>query len=190
MTLSSWFRDYVYIPLGGNRVSPARFIVNIMTVWALTGFWHGADWNFIIWGAYFGVILLIEKEFLGDMLSRSSAFLRHVYVLVVIFISWALFDGDGLQDIAYNISKIFGAGSSSFFSQEALYYLRSYMIPLVVGAIGCTPIPKRLVQKLAETRAAAKALAIAEPLALGILLLTATAFMVDGSFNPFIYFRF
>ena len=190
MSLSGWFRDYVYIPLGGNRVSPGRFVFNIMAVWALTGFWHGADWNFILWGLYFGIILLAEKQILGKLLDRAPKFLQHVYVLLVIFISWTIFDGQGLGDIAGRIGRIFGAGSNGFVGREALYYLRSYMIPLAAGAIGCTPLPRFLAGKLAGRAAASKVLTIAEPLALGILILTATAFIVDGSFNPFIYFRF
>jgi alginate O-acetyltransferase complex protein AlgI len=190
MTLSGWFRDYVYIPLGGNRVSSVRFVFNIMAVWALTGFWHGADWNFILWGVYFGVILLIEKQFLGDLLSRLPVYLRHIYVLIIIFISWTLFDGQGPQDILYHIGRVFGVGPGGFFSKEAFYYLQSYAVPFIAGAIGCTPYPRRLAQKLGETKAFMKTMAVVEPLALCLLLFVATAFIVDGSFNPFIYFRF
>ena len=190
MTLSGWFRDYVYIPLGGNRVSPGRFALNIMAVWALTGFWHGADWNFILWGLYFGLILLVEKHFLGRILDRSPGFLRHIYVLFIVFISWVLFDGQGLTDIVRQIGRVFGAGSDRFAGLEAVYYLRSYMIPLALGVMGCTPLPKLLAAKLEGAKSMSGIFAVAEPLVLGILLLTATAFVVDGSFNPFIYFRF
>ncbi|MCL1804633.1 MAG: MBOAT family protein [Clostridiales bacterium] len=190
MTLSGWFRDYVYIPLGGNRVSVGRFMVNIMVVWALTGFWHGADWNFILWGLYFGLILLIEKHFLGKLLDRWPRPLRHAYVLFVVLISWTLFDAQGLSEILSRVGRVFGAGSSGFAGREALYYLRSYMLPLAAGLIGCTPLPKLLMGKLERAKPISGILTFAEPLALAALLLTATAFIVDGSFNPFIYFRF
>ena len=186
MTLSGWFRDYVYIPLGGNRVSDRRFIINIMVVWTLTGFWHGADWNFMLWGLYFGLLLLVEKQFLHRLLDRAPAPLRHLYALLAISIGWIIFDGQGLWGVALQIGRSFGFGASGIASKEALYYLRSYMIPLAAGAIGCTPLPKQLAGKLAGT----KAQLFFEPLGLGLLLLTATAFIVDGSFNPFIYFRF
>ena len=190
ISLSGWFRDYVYIPLGGNRVSPARFVFNIMAVWALTGFWHGADWNFLLWGVYFGVILLAEKHIIGKKKRRSPRILRHIYVLMVIFIGWTLFDGQSLGDIAREMGRMFGFGTSGLYGKAALYYLRSYMVPLLAGAIGCTPLPKLLARKLEEAKTFSKAFAIAEPLFLGALLLIATAFIVDGSFNPFIYFRF
>lgn len=186
MSLSSWFRDYVYIPLGGNRVSAGRFAFNILAVWTLTGFWHGADWNFMLWGFYFGAILLVEKHFLGGWLEKTNGFLKHIYVLLIIFFSWTIFDGQGLHGTIQVIGGMFRPGAGGAVGKEALYYLRSYMAPLIVGIIGCTPLPKNLVGKLAG----AKAMTVAEPMALGLLLLLSTAFIVDGSFNPFIYFRF
>jgi alginate O-acetyltransferase complex protein AlgI len=187
MSLSSWFRDYVYIPLGGNRVPKWRHAFNILVVWALTGFWHGADWNFILWGAFFGVVLLAEKFFLGKLLEKTPKAVRHIYVMLVVFVSWAFFDAAGLGVSFGVIGRMFGAGAGALADREALYYLRSYALPLIIGIIGATPLPKFLAGKAAEKKALVTAL---EPLILAALLIAATACMVDGSFNPFIYFRF
>ena len=186
MTLSGWFRDYVYIPLGGNRVKKLRNVFNILIVWMLTGFWHGANWNFILWGGYFGVVLLIEKLFLAKLLSKAPRVIRHVYVIVIVFISWAFFDAVGFNAAFAVIGNMFGGGGT-FTSPEALYYLRSMAIPLTVGVIGCTPLVLKVAKKIRENRVLATVL---EPVVLLLILVAATASMVDGSFNPFIYFRF
>jgi len=187
MTLSGWFRDYVYIPLGGNRVKTARHILNIMIVWMLTGFWHGADWNFILWGGYFGIVLLIEKFFLNNLLQKAFKPIRHIYVILIVFISWAFFDATGFGEAFNIIGRMFGAGASAFAGKESLYYLRSYAVPLVIGVIGATPLIKSVTDKLKEKKTLVTVL---EPIILAVLLIASTASMVDGSFNPFIYFRF
>jgi len=187
MTLSGWFRDYVYIPLGGNRVKTPRFVFNILIVWMLTGFWHGADWNFILWGGYFGLVLLVEKFFLGKILEKAPKALRHVYVILIVFVSWAFFDATGFGEAFSVIGRMFGAGASAFAGNEPMYYLRSYAIPFVIGIIGATPLVRNLAGKIGEKKQLATVL---EPLALALILIAATANMVDGSFNPFIYFRF
>jgi len=187
MTLSGWFRDYVYIPLGGNRVKKFRFIINILIVWMLTGFWHGADWNFIIWGGYFGLVLLIEKFFLGKLLEKAPKVFRHVYVILIVFISWAFFDAAKLGDTFVAIGRMFGVGTTTFAGSEPLYYLRSYALPIVIGIIGATPLIKVISDKLRTTKFP---LTVVEPVILVLILTAATANMVDGSFNPFIYFRF
>jgi len=186
MTLSGWFRDYVYIPLGGNRVKAVRHIVNILIVWMLTGFWHGADWNFILWGGYFGIVLLIEKFFLGNALQKAPKVVRHIYVILIVFISWAFFDATGFGAAFVVIGRMFGAGGV-FASAESLYYLRSYAVPLIVGVIGCTPLVLKIAKRASEKQRLAVWL---EPAALLLLIVASTASMVDGSFNPFIYFRF
>ena len=186
MTMSGWFRDYIYIPLGGNRVNAPRHVFNIMVVWMVTGFWHGADWNFILWGGYFGVVLLIEKFFLGAILEKAPKVLRHVYVMVIVFISWAFFDAIGFNAAFTVIGRMFGAGGI-LASNEALYYLRSYAGLIVIGVIGATPLIKSLAGKLEVKK---PLVSILEPIALLLLLIASTASMVDGSFNPFIYFRF
>ena len=187
MSLSSWFRDYVYIPLGGNRVKPLRHVFNILIVWMLTGFWHGADWNFILWGGYFGLVMLIEKFFLGKVLEKSPKLLRHVYVMLIVFVSWCFFDSIGSEASFAVIGRMFGIGVSEFAGSEALYYLRSYAAPFIIGIIGTTPLIKTLaemidVRKLSTT--------VLEPVVLAMILIASTASMIDGSFNPFIYFRF
>jgi len=186
MTMSGWFRDYIYIPLGGNRVKPLRHVFNIMVVWMVTGFWHGADWNFILWGGYFGVVLLIEKFFLGSVLEKAPKVLRHVYVMVIVFISWAFFDASGFGAAFAVIGRMFGAGSV-FAGSEALYYLRSYAVLFVLGVVGATPLLKSVAGRLEGKNLLTSVL---EPVVLLVLLVAATASMVDGSFNPFIYFRF
>jgi len=187
MTLSGWFRDYVYIPLGGNRVTRRRQVFNIMAVWMLTGFWHGAAWNFILWGGYFGVILMIEKFFIGKTLEKSPKPLRHVYVMLIVVVGWAFFDAQGFGAAFSVIGRMFGLGAAAFAGADSVYYLRSYAVPLILGVIGATPLVKTLAEK-----AVAKSLPVAAPEAaiLAAILISATASMVDGSFNPFIYFRF
>ena len=187
MSLSSWFRDYVYIPLGGNRVRAPRFVLNIMVVWMLTGFWHGADWNFILWGGFFGIILLLEKFFLGKALEKSPKPLRHIYVMLMVFISWAFFDASGFGEAFAVIGRMFGAGVSGAAGSEAVYYLRSYAVPLLLGAVGATPLLKLIAEKLSAKRGL---MTVLEPLVLLLILIASTARIVDGSFNPFIYFRF
>ncbi|MCL2391470.1 MAG: MBOAT family protein [Oscillospiraceae bacterium] len=186
MTLSGWFRDYVYIPLGGNRVKMLRYVLNILIVWMLTGFWHGADWNFILWGGYFGIVLLIEKLFLGKVLLNVPRVVRHVYVMLIVFISWAFFDAVGFEAAFTVIGRMFGAGGM-FASDASMYYLRSYALPLIVGIIGSTPLVIRAAQRINEKRTLTTVL---EPVVLLLILIASTASMVDGSFNPFIYFRF
>ncbi|MCL2367065.1 MAG: MBOAT family protein [Oscillospiraceae bacterium] len=186
MTLSGWFRDYVYIPLGGNRVKVLRHVFNIMLVWMLTGFWHGADWNFILWGGYFGVVLLVEKLFLGKALRKAPKAVRHIYVILIVFISWAFFDALGFNEAFTVIGRMFGAGGT-LASREALYYLRSYAVPLVIAVIGSTPLIMKLAQKIDTKK---RLVVVLEPVVLLLILIVSTASMVDGSFNPFIYFRF
>jgi len=187
MSLSSWFRDYVYIPLGGNRVKPLRHVFNILVVWMLTGFWHGADWNFILWGAYFGIVMLVEKFFLAKALDKAPKPLRHVYVMLVLFVSWTFFDSVGFGAAFVLIGRMFGVGASGFAGGEALYYLRSYAVPIIIGIVGTTPLVKSLGGKIAVKRIPGTVL---EPVVMAVILVATTASMVDGSFNPFIYFRF
>lgn len=186
MSLSSWFRDYVYIPLGGNRKSKKRFIFNILIVWFLTGFWHGADWNFIIWGLFYGILLLIEKFFIGELVGKLPSWVQHIYVMLVVMVGWVFFDAENLLAAVDTISRMFLIGTETFINKESLYYLRSYLFPLTISIVGCTPLPKHMAAKLDKK----KMMIIFEPLYIAILLVTTTAFLVDGSFNPFIYFRF
>ena len=189
ISLGTWFRDYVYIPLGGNRVSKLRWLGNIFVVWLLTGFWHGAAWNFIIWGLYFAVFLVIEKLFLLEYLKKSKI-LSHIYVLFAVIISFVIFGASDINSAAECIRDMLGFGDIPLISAEQSYYLRSFGIILIIAVIGATEFPKKLVSGFEKTRYGKTVTAIAEPVFLGMLLLVSTAYLVDGSFNPFLYFRF
>ncbi len=182
MSLGSWFRDYVYIPLGGNRVNTLKFIRNILVVWMFTGFWHGAAWNFIVWGLYFAVLLLLEKFVLKKFLEKNRI-LSHIYVLFLVMISFVIFNAADMKEALIYIGGLFGYGSYSIVSAEFFYYLRSFGAVMIMAVIGATPIPKKLVSKL-------KICGYIEPIFLAVLLILCTAYLVDGSFNPFLYFRF
>ena len=182
MSLGSWFRDYVYIPMGGSRVNKGRMFFNIFTVWMLTGFWHGAAWNFIIWGLYFAILLVIEKVFLLKYLNNSKI-LSRVYLLLAVVISFVIFNATNMGEAFQYIGGMFGAGGVPLVSAEALYYLRSYGLIFLIAVVGATPLPKLAVSKF-------KAVHWAEPTFLLVLLVMVTAYLVDGSFNPFLYFRF
>ena len=189
MSLGSWFRDYLYIPLGGNRVPRGRWIFNIAVVWAATGLWHGAAWNFVAWGIFFAVLLVLEKLFLKKWLERSPV-LGHAYVMLLVIISFVLFDATSLRGAGETIGAMFGAGGLPAVSFEALYNLRSYAVVLILGIIGSTPLPKLAVERIRKTSGGAVLINAAEPVALVALLAVSTAFLIDGSFNPFLYFRF
>ena len=189
MSLGSWFRDYVYIPLGGNRVPKWRWFVNIFVVWMLTGFWHGAAWNFIIWGLCFAVLLVIEKLWLLKHLEKAKGW-NHVYVVFLVLISFVIFNATDMTEAFSYIGGMFGAGGVPFVSPEFLYYIKSYGITLVLAIIGATPLVKTVVNKLACKVQTQKLVNLLEPVVLVILLLVMTAYLVDGSFNPFLYFRF
>ena len=189
ISLGSWFRDYVYIPLGGNRVTKGRWIFNIFTVWFLTGFWHGAAWNFIIWGLYFVVFLLVEKFWLGKYIEKARVW-NHIYVLFFIMISFIIFDASSMQEAGKNIAGLFGIGTIGFASMESIYYLKNYLLIFLAAIIGATPLPKKIYEKIMDVPAGRKVVNVVEPLLLAGLFLIITAFLVDGSFNPFLYFRF
>lgn len=185
MTLGGWFRDYVYIPLGGNRVPRLLYIRNIFVVWALTGLWHGAAWNFVVWGLLFGVLLTAEKLFLDKWLQKCGRILPHVYVMAVVVLSFVLFNASSMQGALADIAAVLGLTGAPFAGTLSLYYLKSYAVLLAVSVVGCTPWPKKLALALPEG-----VRAVLEPVAMAVLLLLVTAYLVDGSFNPFLYFRF
>ena len=189
MSLGTWFRDYLYIPLGGSRCSRIRHIFNILVVWMATGFWHGAAWNFVFWGLFYAVLLMAEKFFLLPALKKGRA-LPHVYVLLAVTLGFVLFDAASLKDALHQLGTLFGAGTASGLGTEALYMLRSYGVVLALAALGATPLPAMLWKKVQEAKSLAPVLTVAEPLCTFALLALCTAFLVDGSFNPFLYFRF
>ena len=189
MSLGSWFRDYVYIPLGGNRVSRGKWLRNILVVWLLTGLWHGAAWNFVLWGLFFAVFLTAEKLWYGRALAKTHV-LKHVYVLLLIVVSFVLFDAGSVSEAIHTIGALFGAADVPLTNPISLYYLRSFAVVFLVGIIGATPLPKRAVERLTAAKAGATVVDVLEPLVLVALLAVSTGYLVDGSFNPFLYFRF
>ncbi len=199
MTLGLWFRDYVYIPLGGNRVPKRKWFRNIFVVWMFTGIWHGASWNFLFWGLYFALLLILEKHGLLKRLEKMIWF-KYVYVLFFVMISFVIFNAPDMWTAFVDIGRIFGAGELPFVSTETLYYLKSYGITMIVGIVGCLPvipwISGKILQITEQDTMQKKAavlrilLGIARPVVLIFLVLLSTAYLVDGSFNPFLYFRF
>ena len=186
MSLSSWFRDYIYIPLGGNKVTKIKWIRNILIVWLLTGIWHGAAWNFLIWGLYFGVILILEKIFFGKVLEKLPQLLSRMYVLLIVMISFIIFNSENTSQILKNLSGLIGYKNIPLVSLESIYYFKSYLIIIIIGIIGSTPIMK----KIFEMEKLKKIVNILEPIFLIFILILSTSYIVDGSFNPFLYFRF
>lgn len=189
ISLGSWFRDYVYIPLGGSRVSKLKFLRNIVIVWLLTGIWHGAAWNFVVWGLMFAALLLLEKIFLLPLLDKIGK-IRHVYVLLLLLPSFVVFNAADMGEALTDICRLVGLGGLPLISAESVYYLKSYALTLLVAIIGATPLPAWFAAQLGARKVGERVLNLLEPLVLVILLLVVTAFLVDGSFNPFLYFRF
>jgi len=187
ISLSSWFRDYVYIPLGGNRVSKLKWFRNIFVVWFLTGFWHGASWNFIIWGLYFGVILVIEKVFLKKFIDKTKVF-KYIYTLFIVVISFLIFNTES-RDIIPSLKNMFFLNDVNFSGKEVLYYLKSNIVFLMICIISATPLLKNLVGRVRKTKFKV-VIDVLEPICYLLLLILSTAFLVDEAFNPFLYFRF
>ncbi len=184
MSLGSWFRDYVYIPMGGNRVKKSRWILNILTVWLLTGLWHGAAWNFVLWGLMFAALLLIEKWV--PALQKLPTILRRAYVLLAVVISFVLFNAETITQAGSDLAGMFGFGGVPAVTAETVYYLRSYAVLFVAGIVGATPLVKHAASRIYQTKIGA----VLEPIVLILLLLICSAYLVDGSFSPFLYFRF
>lgn len=189
ISLGSWFRDYLYIPLGGNRKGKGRQLLNILLVWLATGLWHGADWTFVLWGLLYAALLTAEKLFLLRGLKKLRV-LNHIYVLLFVTLGFVLFDTDSVRSAAASVCAMFGGGGLPLAGQESLYALRSGAVLLLSAAVGATPLPRRLITAVQQKQAGRAVLAVLEPVGLCLLLAVCTAFLVDGSFNPFLYFRF
>ena len=183
ISLGSWFRDYLYIPLGGNRKGSARQLLNILLVWLATGLWHGAAWNFVLWGLLYAVLLTAEKLFLLRGLQKLHV-LNHVYVLLFVTLGFVLFDASSVQDAAQSIRAMFGGGGLPLVSAESLYELRSCTVLLLLAVAGATPLAKSLCAAVQRSRAGKPALAVLEPVGLTALLAVCTACLGDGSCNP------
>lgn len=186
ISLGNWFRDYLYIPLGGNRGSLCKVLRNIIIVWFLTGFWHGASWNFILWGIFFAVLLILEKFFLKEFLAQHK-YVSHVYLLFTIVVSFVFFRNTNLTVLMEQLKGMFLLTDIPLVSQEALYYLKSYFFTFVFAIIGATPMLSRGYRIVKERHSI---IAACEAVIMGLLLLVVTGYLVDSSFNPFLYFRF
>ena len=192
ISLSTFFRDYVYIPMGGNRCSKARQILNIFVVWMLTGFWHGAAWNFIVWGLYYGVLLIIEKLFLGKILEKLPKIIRWLYTILIVIIGWVFFYHESLADGAHQVGAMFGIGSASGTDATAIYCLKQYFVLLIIAAIACVPW-KDVFRKITKKEAnytGSTFFTVEKFIVATVLLVLCIVFLAGSSFNPFLYFRF
>lgn len=183
ISLTTWFREYVYFPLGGNRVSRIKWVRNILAVWLLTGIWHGAGWNFLLWGLYYALWMLAERLFLGRWLEKLPGALRHVYTMLVVLVGWALFAVEGLDQLAAFLGTLFGGGQ--LWAAVDGYHLRSYLPLLAILTAASTPLMKNRWDRLGE-----RARSVLTPVLVLAALVLCTASLVDASYNPFLYFRF
>ena len=185
ISLSTWFREYLYIPLGGNRCSKPRWMFNLLVVWAATGIWHGASWNYLLWGLYFFVLLMMEKFFLLNLLKKAPALVGHVYTLFFVLVSWAIFGLENFTQLTAYLKVMFGLGGVPLINGELGYYLSSYLPILCVAALASTPLGVSLYRRgsVRVQQVACTVLVVAG-------LVVCTAYLVDGTYNPFLYFRF
>lgn len=184
ISLSSWFRDYVYIPLGGNRRKTPRVILNLMIVWLLTGLWHGASWNFVAWGVFYGVLLILEKYVLHRVLEHLPKLLRRVLTMLCVMIGWVLFSAGSLHDALSYLKVMFGGGAA-LMDADAKYLIATNFVLLIIGAVCAVPLYRRFLQK-ADPKVISRLKIAAFPL----LLLLCIIFMISETYNPFLYFRF
>ena len=182
ISLSTWFREYLYIPLGGNRCSKGRWLLNLLIVWAATGIWHGASWNYLFWGLYFFCLLMVEKLLLGKWLEKLPAIFQHLYVIFLVLISWTIFALEDLGQMGSYLQVMAGLKGSPMVDGQTLYYLRGFLPMLLLAGVGATPLTAKLWQRV--TSPALRILA----LTLGLIL--CTAYVVASTYNPFLYFRF
>jgi alginate O-acetyltransferase complex protein AlgI len=187
MSLSQWFRDYLYIPIGGNRVSMPRWALNILVVWSLTGFWHGASWNFMFWGFYFGLLLLVERLFLSKVLERLPGALGHIYTLLVVLISWVIFELGSPADIFQYLGNMFFVNGIDIYNFESLYVLRSNLVLLLIAGIGAVPLFNKIYERFSTI---VFVRAVIMPVFYVVVLTVSIAYLIDSSFNPFLYLRF
>ncbi len=191
MSLGTWFRDYLYIPLGGNRRSRPRWLFNIFIVWMATGFWHGAEWNFVLWGILFAVLLMAEKLWLLKILNQLKLhFFKHIYTLFLVTISFVIFDAVSVREAFSTIISMLGFSSLPAVSFESIYYLKSYAVILMTAILGATPVMAGFIRRIRQMKYGTPVINVFELVYLTALLVVCTAYLIDGSFNPFLYFRF
>lgn len=190
ISLGTWFKDYVYIPLGGNRDGKYKQIRNILIVWLLTGIWHGANWTFLIWGLLFGIILIIEKIFLNKFMEKLPSFIKRIYVLFIVMILFIIFNAENMSVALTNIKGLFGMNGEVFVNDYTLHYLKSYLPLLIISLFGATPFIKILIDKLRKNKYVNNIINILEPILIVMILVVVTSYLIDNSYNPFLYFRF
>ena len=190
ISLGTWFKDYVYIPLGGSREGTKKLIRNILIVWALTGIWHGASWNFIVWGLMFGIILIIEKLWFNKYLEKLPNILKRIYVLFIVMISFIIFRADNLSEAFKIINGLFVFNKDVFINEITIYNLKNYFVVILIAILAATPILKNLIIKLKKNKKANYLINLLEPFYIVFLLIIVTAYLIDNSYNPFLYFRF
>lgn len=189
ISLSTWFKDYVYIPLGGNRKGKVRTYINIFIVWMATGFWHGANWNFILWGLYFAVILIIEKLFLLKFVNKHKVF-GHIYAIILIVIGFVIFNQTDLSELGTFLKNMLGFGGLPFSSVETIFYFKNNLVILLASMFLATPILKNGINKLHENKKYEKYIDVLEMVVCFALLIVCTSYIINQSYNPFLYFRF
>ena len=189
ISLSSWFKDYVYIPLGGSREGTFKLIRNILIVWLLTGLWHGSEWTFVIWGMFIGILLVIEKLLLNKYIEKLPSIVRRIYTLFIIMISFIIFSGSNINESFNNIVGLFNF-SNPFINKFTIHYLKDYGLVLIIAIFLSTPILKNTIIKLKENKKINNIINILEIIVLLILLVIVTLYLIDSSYNPFLYFRF
>ncbi|MCI9271133.1 MAG: MBOAT family protein [Dorea sp.] len=187
ISLGSWFREYVYIPLGGNRVSTPKHIRNLFVVWMLTGLWHGAAWNFIFWGIYYGVLLMVEKYLFMDILERLPRIIRHIYTMLLVMIGWVFFFSPSMGSAVAYIGRMFGIGAAGLVNPTAVYYLYNYILLFLVLIICSVPYTYKKFSGFMQRRRSRLGVAIAAYVAIFVL---SAAYLVNATYNPFLYFRF
>lgn len=188
MSLGRWFKDYIYIPLGGNRVSKLKQVRNLFVVWFVTGLWHGASWNFIFWGIYFGVFVFLEKMFLGNVLKKTPKIISNLYTMLVVIIGWVFFDIYKFGEAVNYIKVMFGVGENSFIDNAAIYYMYTNAIVLILAIVCATPIIKKVIENIKKKQSVLGSV-IMGICYIGILFLS-TSYLVNQSFSPFLYFKF
>lgn len=185
ISLGTWFREYVYIPLGGSRKGRAQTYINIFVVWFLTGFWHGASWNFAVWGLYFAIILIIEKTFLLKLLAKLPKFVSHIYATILILFGWVIFAFDSLKNGVEYFKTMLGIGASGIIDSVAIYNISSYGLVLIIAIVASMPLCKKIFDKFTWSK---------KEIVIGVLslisLLLCTIYLVNSAYNPFLYFRF
>lgn len=193
ISLGTWFRDYVYIPLGGNRVKTLRFLFNIFTVWFLTGLWHGANWNFILWGLYYGIILILEKMVLGKYIKKTPKVFQHIYTMFLVIIGWLLFRSETIVYAKEYLGVMFGVGDYEIINIKSLYYLIEYKYAFIVGILVSIPIYPYIMKKLENIKNKWTKILLRDYIKsvfLILLFLLCIMYLINSTFNPFIYFRF